>query len=251
MPCSLSLVRMLRCPASSETRIRRSLPTSSGVDVLVGGFGLGACAADVQARPCARRRSRRRRAAWVAGHQVGHLADVVGDLRQARELLVADAVDAHLQLEVGDDADQVGVAAALAVAVDRALHLRAPASTAASDVGHRQVGVVVGVDAERRRTAPRATARTASAIRAGQGAAVGVAEDEALGAGLGGGAQALERVRRVGAEAVEEVLGVEEDGRGPGPSGSGRSRAIMARFSSSVVSSTSRHLHARRSCRRW
>ena len=45
----------------------------------------------------------------------------------------------------------------------------------------------------------------------GQHAAVGVAERDHLGAGLGRGAQHLERVVAVGAVAVEEVLGVEED----------------------------------------
>ena len=43
-------------------------------------------------------------------------------------------------------------------------------------------------------------------------AAVGVAEDERLGAGAGGGGEALEGVVGVAGKAVEEVLGVEEDG---------------------------------------
>ena len=49
----------------------------------------------------------------------------------------------------------------------------------------------------------------------GQHAAVGVAERDHLGAGLGGRAQHLEGVVAVGAVAVEEVLGVEEDRAGP------------------------------------
>ena len=44
----------------------------------------------------------------------------------------------------------------------------------------------------------------------GHGAAVGVAEDEELGAGLGRGLEGLERVAGVGLPAVEEVLGVED-----------------------------------------
>ena len=83
------------------------------------------------------------------GHHVGDLAHVVRYLRQARQLLVAHAVDAHLQLEVGDDADEVGVAAALAVAVDRALHLRRPGLDRGQGIGHRQARVIVGVDAHR------------------------------------------------------------------------------------------------------
>ena len=46
---------------------------------------------------------------------------------------------------------------------------------------------------------------------AGQAAAVGVAEGDVLGAGVGRGAHALERVAGVVAVAVEEVLGVEDD----------------------------------------
>ena len=45
----------------------------------------------------------------------------------------------------------------------------------------------------------------------GQHAAVGVAQHVDVGAGLRGDTQHLERVRRVAAVAVEEVLGVEED----------------------------------------
>ena len=55
--------------------------------------------------------------------QVGQLRDVVRHLGQMRQLLVGHGVDAHLELEVGDDAVEVAVAAALAVAVDRALHV--------------------------------------------------------------------------------------------------------------------------------
>ena len=43
-----------------------------------------------------------------------------------------------------------------------------------------------------------------------QAAAVGVAQHQALGAGPGGRAQAVQRIARVEAEAVEEVLGVEQ-----------------------------------------
>ena len=56
----------------------------------------------------------------------------------------------------------------------------APCSTAVRRVGHGQLGVVVAMDAERtvdRRGAPRAVA---SAIVAGQGAAVGVAQHDAV-----------------------------------------------------------------------
>ena len=61
----------------------------------------------------------------------------------------ASSSHAHLQLQVGDDRDQVGVAGALADAVDRALHLRGAGFDGGQRVGDRAAGVVVGVDAQR------------------------------------------------------------------------------------------------------
>ena len=58
---------------------------------------------------------------------------------------------AELELEVGDDRDEVGVAAALAVAVDRALDQRGALGDGGERVGHAALGVVVAVDAERAR----------------------------------------------------------------------------------------------------
>ena len=52
------------------------------------------------------------------GRHVAELVEVVGGRGEARELLVADDVEAHLQLQGGQDRGEVGVAAALAVAVD-------------------------------------------------------------------------------------------------------------------------------------
>ena len=116
---------------------------------------------------------------------------------------------AELELQVGDDRDEVGVAAALAVAVHRALDQHGALGDRGERVRDAALGVVVAVDAERRAAArPRRRRATASAICVRQRGAVGVAQRHALGARLGGGAQARERVGRVVAPAVEEVLGV-------------------------------------------
>ena len=63
---------------------------------------------------------------------VEQLVDEVRRLRQAGEAARAEHSHAHLQLQVGDDRDEVGVAGALADAVDRPLTWVAPASTAVS-----------------------------------------------------------------------------------------------------------------------
>ena len=71
----------------------------------------------------------------------------------------------------------------------------APASTADQRVGDRAAGVVVRVDPQRHlRQRSRATSATTSRMLRGQRAAVGVAQHHPLGARVGGGAQAVERV---------------------------------------------------------
>ena len=62
-----------------------------------------------------------------------------------------DRLDPHLQREVRDDRGEVAVAGALAVAVDRALHLDRAAAHAGERVGHAGAGVVVEVHRDRRR----------------------------------------------------------------------------------------------------
>ena len=59
------------------------------------------------------------------------------------------AVLAQLEFQVGDDRAQVGVAAAFAEAVDRALHLDGAFAHGRQRVGHGAFAVVVGVDAKR------------------------------------------------------------------------------------------------------
>ena len=87
----------------------------------------------------------------------GGVADVGHEVRrlvQARELLVADHRPTHLELERRDDADQVGVAAALAVAVHGALHLQGAGVDGDEAVGHGAVAVVVHVHADRDAAGP-------------------------------------------------------------------------------------------------
>ena len=60
------------------------------------------------------------------GRAVEQLVNEVCRLGQLGELLGREQRHAHLQLQVGDDRDQVRVAGALADAVDGALYLRGP-----------------------------------------------------------------------------------------------------------------------------
>jgi hypothetical protein len=115
----------------------------------------------------------------------------------------------QLELEVGHDGDEVGVAGPLTVAVDAALHVGRPGRHRGERVGDRAAAVVVGVDADA------GTGRLDHVEHhvgdpVGQHAAVGVAERDDLRARLGCGAEDLQCVRPVLAVAVEEVLRVEE-----------------------------------------
>src|SRR5437773_4029636 len=134
----------------------------------------------------------------------------MGDLRELLQLRGADAVMPVLQLQHRDHRHQVRVPAALAEAVDRALHLHAAVRDALDRVRDRELAVVVAVDAERGRD------RGAGRVHAGpdrgrQRAAARVAQADEGRARVGRGAYARERVVAVGRETVKEVLGVEDD----------------------------------------
>ena len=66
----------------------------------------------------------------------------------ARQPLLADGGVAHLQFEIGDDRGQIGVAAALAVAVDAALDVRETLLDGGQRVGDAEIGIVMRMDAE-------------------------------------------------------------------------------------------------------
>ena len=81
------------------------------------------------------------------GRHICDLRHVPPDLGQRGKLRVGDAVDALLDLEIGDNRKQVGVAAPLSVAVDRALDVRDPGVHRGQGACHGQLRVVVSMDA--------------------------------------------------------------------------------------------------------
>ena len=138
---------------------------------------------------------------------VRDLGDVVRHLAQPAERLLGHHAVAQLELEIRDQRHQVEVAAALAVAVDRPLHLHAARPHRGERVGHREPRVVVRMDAERHRQAP-AQLQDPLGHDLGQLPAVGVAEDDRVGAGFLRRVERRERVPAVEPPAVEEVLRV-------------------------------------------
>ncbi len=150
--------------------------------------------------------------------QVGHLGDGPRGRRQRAQAARREQLVAPLELQPGDDREQVGVAAPLPVAVGRALHVQAARRHADQRVGHRAGRVVVEVpaDADRRPAGRRAVADDGGADLlhdrddvVGQRAAVGVAQRQRVRPALDGRGQHGQGVAPVGPVAVEEVLGVE------------------------------------------
>ena len=192
-------------PASSEIRISRSLPTSRGsmcskvrasastrgsVQPALVGEGVPA---DVGLRrgPARGCRSRRRGARSRSA---------------CRSRSGGDAVVAELELQRGQDRDQVRVAGPLAVAVDRPLHERRPGADGGDRVGDPALGVVVGVDADRDRLARERgddiggglldLVRKAGAVRVAEADVLGPGRDRGLEAREGVAADRRARRRR-------------------------------------------------------
>ena len=140
---------------------------------------------------------------------VGHLADGVRQPGRVAEPLGRDDLVAGLELEVRDDGEDVGVAGALAVAVHGALDVARAGLDRRQRVGDGAAGVVVAVDAEPGARRREDVGDDVLHLRR-QHPAVGVAEGDDLGAGLGRDPDRLERVGAVRRIPVEEVLGVEE-----------------------------------------
>ena len=127
----------------------------------------------------------------AVGAHVGQLIDKAGEFAEALEVGLTEAIYAHLELQIGDDGAEIGVAAALPHAVDGPLDLVAARLHRGQGVGHRQLGVVVGVDAQG--DLGKALFHGFDDLHQvrGDGAAVGVAEHQTLGAALHRGLQGL------------------------------------------------------------
>ena len=172
---------------------------------------------------------------------LGHVAGHLGQLAQAAR---RDRLVLRLELQVGQDADQVGVAAALAVAVDRALDVADAVGDRRQRVGHRQLRVVVAVDAPDHLAAPPARPSAARAADrrphdrdqlVGQRAAVGVAQDERPRARVAGGPQSGQGVGRDRPCSRRSSARRRRSSRGPRRAGKATESATMARFSSGVA----------------
>ncbi len=140
---------------------------------------------------------------------VAELRHVLRHTRELREAVLSHAGGAHLQLQVGNDREQVGVAHPLPDAVHRALHARGAGAHGRERVGHRAARIVVAVDAERLARKRRRRGGHDGLHLEGQRATVGLAEVHRVSPRFHGGPHASQRVVGVGLVAVEVVLGIE------------------------------------------
>ena len=145
----------------------------------------------------------------AVGRNVGDLADGVrdpGGLAQASRLQQRHTL---LDLQVRDQGEDVRVTGALSVAVDGPLHVGRARVDGGHRVGDRTAGVVVAVDAHARTGRVDDIANDVGDLGR-EHPPVGVAQRDDLGARLGRGPDALQRIGPVQPVAVEEVLRVEE-----------------------------------------
>ena len=111
------------------------------------GLGEARDGAGVQAA-LVRERRRARVGMMVRHRQVARFGHELRHAGQVAQPLLAHARAAHLQLEVGDDGEQVGIAHAFAEPVHRALHLGYAGAHSGKRVRHSAARIVVAMDAQ-------------------------------------------------------------------------------------------------------
>ena len=146
------------------------------------------------------------------------IEQIVERMRDAREL--AERVLRHadvefvgefgFQLQRRDDGNEIGVAAALAEPVERALDLARAGAHCGERIRHRLLGVVVRVNANMIAGNFRADLADDLFDLVRQRAAVGVAQHDPARAFVVSGLGAGKRVGRIGLVAVEEMLAIEQ-----------------------------------------
>jgi hypothetical protein len=145
----------------------------------------------------------------AVGRHVGDLADGVRDPGGLAQPLRLEQRHTLLDLQVGDDGEDVGVAGALAVAVDRPLHVGGARRRPRPSSWRRRTRCRCGSGCPRAH--PWSRGRRARRRRPGRAASpVGVAQRERPRRRTRPRPDALQGVGPVESVAVEEVLGVEE-----------------------------------------
>ncbi len=163
------------------------------------------------------------------GRPVQQFVEGVRNLGDPAQGLLGDADleslgEIGLERQGGDQRDEIGVAAALAEAVQGSLDLPDAGPHRRERIGHRVASVVVRVNAEMVAGDGARDFGDDALDLVGKRAAVGVAKHHPSRARPVGGAGAVERVARIGLVAVEEMLAVDHR---LAPGGEGRLDALF------------------------
>ena len=134
-------------------------------------------------------------------HQGRHLVRGDADLERVGELV--------LQAQGRDQRTEIGVAAAFAEPVQRALDLPCAGAHRGERIGHRLLGVVMGMDADMAAGNMLHHAANDGFDLVRHGAAIGVAQHDPARAGLVGRFRAGDREFRILLVAVEEMLAID------------------------------------------
>ena len=139
--------------------------------------------------------------------QIRDLIDITADFRDPLQRPRPQAVQLVLQLQIGDQGQQVHVPAALAESIDRPLGMIGAGADARQCIGGSQSGVVMGVDADRDADGfSHGRYRLGDKLR--HAAAISVAQRQHIRPGLLRGLQRPQGIVFVVAIGVEEMLRV-------------------------------------------
>ena len=133
----------------------------------------------------------------------------MGDFHERWERRDGKASAVHLQCQIRDDGNEIGIPAPFSISVDRSLNLGASFADRRKRVGDRAFRIVVRMDPEGDiHFFPDIADDLCNLPR--HGSPVRVAQHDDLGTPLPGGGESRPCILRVGFVAIEEMLGVIE-----------------------------------------
>jgi len=147
---------------------------------------------------------------------VGDFVDVPRQLGQMRDAAGNECLPALFERQIGDHADQIDVAAPLADAVDRPLHLHGAMPDGHQGICRRHIAIVVTVNSDRdfERT-PRGIDPGGDPF--GKAAAVRIAQHDDFCSTLLSGLNRFQREVRIPGEPVEKMFGIVDHAASLGP----------------------------------
>ena len=79
-------------------------------------------------------------------HQIGHFADIAGDLGQFSQLFIRNTIYTQFEFQVGNNNAEISITAAFSVAVDSTLDLSSTGFNCRQRIGNRQTAIIMSMD---------------------------------------------------------------------------------------------------------